>query len=40
MLHKNTKAMSCSLSGDIDFFYNVTGVLQEDTLTPFLFKIS
>ena len=37
MLYKNMKAMMCSPDGDIDFFDIVTGVLQGDTLAPYLF---
>ena len=37
MPYKNTKAMVCSPIGNIDFFDIIAGVLQEDTLTPFLF---
>ena len=36
MLYKDTKVMVCSPNGDTDFFDIVTGVLQEDTLAPFL----
>ena len=39
MLYKNMKAMVRSFDGDIDFFDVVTGILQEDLLTPFLFII-
>ena len=35
MLYKNTKVRS--LNGDTDFFNIVAGVLQGDTLTPYLF---
>ena len=31
MFYENTKAMFCSADGNIGFFDNVTGVLQEDT---------
>ena len=39
MLYKNTKAMVRSPDGDTDFFDIVAGVLQGDTLAPFLFII-
>ena len=39
MLYKNKKEMVRSLDRDIDFFDTVTGVLQEDTLAPFIFII-
>ena len=35
IFYKNTKAMVRSRDGDSDFFDNVTGVLQGDTLAPF-----
>ena len=35
-LYKNMKAMVCSLDEDTDFFEIVTGVLQGDTLYPYL----
>ena len=38
MLYKNTKIKVCSLVRDTDFF-DVTGVLQENTLAPPLFII-
>ena len=37
MLYKNTNIKVCSLDGDTDFFDIVAGVLQEDTLVPYLF---
>ena len=37
MLYKNSKAMVRSPYGDTDFFNITTGVLQGDTLAPFLF---
>ena len=37
MLHKNTKATAHSLDGDIVFFIIIAGVLQGDTLVPYLF---
>ena len=39
MLYKNTKVKVCSPDGDIDYFDNVAGVLQGDTLAPYLFII-
>ena len=39
MLYKNTKVKVCPLDGDIDFFYIVAGILQEDTLASYLFII-
>ena len=39
MLYKNTKAIVCSPNGDTDFFDIVAGVLQGDTLAPYLFII-
>ena len=38
-LYKNTKINVSSLDGDTDFFHIVAGVLQGDTLTPYLFII-
>ena len=37
MLYKNTKSMVRSPDGDTDFFDVVAGVLQGDTLAPYLF---
>ena len=37
MLYKNTKSMVRSPDGDTDFFDICVGVLQGDTLAPFLF---
>ena len=38
MLYKNTKAIVCSPNSDTNFFdIGVTGVLQRDTLAPYLF---
>ena len=37
MLYKNTKVKVRSPDGDADFFDIVTGVLQGDTLAPYLF---
>ena len=39
MLYKNTKVKVRSLDGDIDYFNIVAGVLQGDTLAPYLFII-
>ena len=39
MLYKNTNINVPSLDSDTDFFDIVTGVLQVDTLAPFLFII-
>ena len=39
MLYKNTKVKVRSLNGDTDYFDIVTGVLQGDTLAPYLFII-
>ena len=38
MLYKNTKAMVHSPDGNTDFF-DIVGVLQADTLAPYLFII-
>ena len=40
MLYRNTKAKDRSPDGDTDYFDIVVGVLQEDTLAPYLFIIS
>ena len=37
ILYKDTRAMVYSFDGDIDFFDVVAGILQGDTLAPFLF---
>ena len=37
MLYKNTKVKVRSLDGDTDYFDIVAGVLQVDTLAPYLF---
>ena len=37
MLNRNTKAMVRSTDGDTDFFDVVAGVLQRDTLAPYMF---
>ena len=39
ILYRNTKVKVCSLDGDTDYFDIVAGVLQEDTLAPYLFII-
>ena len=39
MLYKNAKVKVRSLDGDSDYFDIIAGVLQEDTLAPFLFII-
>ena len=39
MFNKNLKAMVCSSNDDIKFFDIVTGILQGDTLAPYLFII-
>ena len=39
MLYKNTKVKVRSSDGDTDFFDMVAGVLQGDTLAPYLFII-
>ena len=39
MLYKNTKVKVRSLNGDTDYFDIVAGVLQGDTLAPYLFII-
>ena len=39
LLYKNTKVKVCSPDGDKDFFDIVTGMLQGDTLAPYLFII-
>ena len=39
MLYKNMKVKVCSLDGDTDYFDNVAGVLQGDTLASYLFII-
>ena len=39
MLYKNMKVKVHSLDGDTDFFDIVAGVLQRDTLAPYLFII-
>ena len=39
ILHRNTKVKIRSLDGDTEYFNIVAGVLQGDTLTPYLFII-
>ena len=39
MIYKNTKATVHSPDGDTDFFDIVAGILQGDTLTPYMFII-
>ena len=39
MLYRNTKVKVCSPDGDTDYFDIVAGVLQVDTLVPYLFII-
>ena len=39
MLYKNMKIKVCSPDGDTDYFNIVAGVLQGDTLAPYLFII-
>ena len=39
MLYKNTKVKLRSPDGDIDYFGIVAGVLQRNTLAPYLFII-
>ena len=38
-LYKKAKVKVCSPDGDTDYFDIVAGVLQRDTLTPYLFII-
>ena len=38
-LYRNTKVNACSPDGDTNFFVIVAGVLQGDTLAPYLFII-
>ncbi len=40
MLYKNTKSLVRSPDGDTGFFDILAGVLQGDTLAPFLFVIT
>ena len=39
MLYRNTKVRVCSPDGDTDYFNIVAGLLQVDTLAPYLFLI-
>ena len=39
MLYRNTKVKLFSPEGDTDYFKIVTGVLEGDTLAPYLFII-
>ena len=39
ILYRNTKSMVRSPNGDTEFFDILAGVLQGDTLAPFLFVI-
>ena len=39
ILYKNMKVKIRSLDGDTDYFDIVAGMLQEDTLAPYLFII-
>ena len=39
MLYRITKVKVCSPDGDTNFFDIVAGVLQGDTLEPYLFKL-
>ena len=39
ILYKNTKLKVCSLDGDTNYFNIVAGMLQGDTLAPYLFII-
>ena len=39
MLYQNTRCMVCSPDGDTDFFNITAGVLQGDTLAPYIFII-
>ena len=39
MLYKNTKVKVCSPDWDTDYFDMIAGVLQGDTLAPYLFII-
>ena len=40
MLYRNTKVKVRSPDGDTDYFDTVAGVLEGDTLAPYLFIIS
>ena len=39
ILYRNTKVKVCSPDADTDYFNIVAGVLQGDTLVPYLFII-
>ena len=39
ILYRNTKVKMCSPDGDTDYFDIVAGVLQGNTLAPYLFII-
>ena len=39
ILYRNTKVKVRSTDGDTDYFYIIAGVLQGDTLSPYLFMI-
>ena len=39
ILYRNTKVKVCSPDGDTEYFDIVAGVLQGDTLAPYLFII-
>ena len=39
ILYRNKKVKVCSSDGDTEYFDIVAGVLQEDTLAPYLFII-
>ena len=39
LLYRNTKVKVCSPDGDTEYFNIVAGVLQGDTLAPYLFII-
>ena len=36
MLYRNTKVKVCSMDGETDYFDILAGVLQGDTLAPYL----
>ena len=40
ILYKNTKVKVCSPDGDTEYFDIVAGILQGDTLAPYLFIMS
>ena len=39
ILYRNTKVKVCSMDGDTEYFDIIAGVLQGDTLSPYLFII-